>query len=532
MLAPVLMKGTLCFLSLAMVPAQSLDGTCLDDSCIETMVLLQTGLTKAAGTSDTQLLADTGANKTRDGGPHSGASFGKDDCKCIGSSFVTESDRQWQRQILQTPLAPGHDSVRYPLDTGKTCQAWDKDRHPDCKLHHPPGWCHQEWCYVDPCACSVATPAKKTLTALQWQGKPAFWSYSTCGSKDEFSKELDKLPEYHPELDGSLCLGAEETKGSTKEDVKEEAVVETPLAIEEDIWAEVSSHNGSSGASTGDFGAEGCKCIGVDLDGEYTLGVPGHNATYPTDTGTSCQAWERGRNPMCKEEDAPSWCHEAWCYVDPCNCNLEVRPQKIKTEVKWRGRPAYWSYATCGYNEKLRDDEFEDDCPNNLAKDSCVAGPVQHCIWDEDQHCIGKHKKELQVLCTPEAEDVFPEDIYGKKSCRCVGFFPKNGNATISIEGQDVPYPASVGGKCADWDHGRHPSCKAANPPAWCNQKWCYVDPCDCKLDDAPQWTSSKATYQGNPVYWSYGTCGGKDKTHNPNLNHSKRFPPDRKSVV
>jgi len=91
-------------------------------------------------------------------------------------------------------------NVTYPAATGTTCGAWDNGNYPGACLsasvtsvaQNPgfgAGWCAQEWCYVDPCNCDLATKPKLSVyvpNAL-YNNKPVFYSYSTCGGSDGFN---------------------------------------------------------------------------------------------------------------------------------------------------------------------------------------------------------------------------------------------------------------------------------------------------------------------------------------------------------
>merc|ERR1719191_297123 len=102
-------------------------------------------------------------------------------------------------------------------------------------------------------------------------------------------------------------------------------------------------------------GSDDCKCIGID-------GAPGvtkvaisedETADYPSDTGASCRAWDSKQHPDCSGEDPPAWCHDEWCYVDPCKCKLDVSPKTSSyiPDATYQGRPVYYSYATCGFTD-------------------------------------------------------------------------------------------------------------------------------------------------------------------------------------
>jgi hypothetical protein len=79
-------------------------------------------------------------------------------------------------------------------------------------------------------------------------------------------------------------------------------------------------------------------------------------------------------------------------------------------------------------------------------------------------------------------------------------------------------YPGDVGGSCEAWEKKVHPAClvKSGKPPSWCDQKWCWVDPCKCSIAVPPKPTMKQnqemgMNYHGKTLYWSYATCGGKD---------------------
>jgi hypothetical protein len=222
------------------------------------------------------------------------------------------------------------------------------------------------------------------------------------------------------------------------------------------------------------FGDTLCPCIGFDnIQGETTVVFEEEGqqtaVAYPADLGARCEAWDNGRHADCKEGATPgfgeSWCAQTWCYVDPCNCKIPVLP-KMSTyspDALYRGKPIFFSYATCGGED----------------------------MWTKG---------------VPEV---------GTPGCRCIGFDNVPGSTEMRIEGKDVAYPAEVGGSCQAWDKGTHPACKSDKPPKWCHESWCYVDPCSCELEgDVPPKVSMylpKATFTGKGLYYSYETCEGKD---------------------
>mmetsp|Transcript_115871 Transcript_115871/g.334629 ORF Transcript_115871/g.334629 Transcript_115871/m.334629 type:complete len:365 (-) Transcript_115871:86-1180(-) len=237
------------------------------------------------------------------------------------------------------------------------------------------------------------------------------------------------------------------------------------------------------------YGDTACPCIGFDrLSGETVVVFGDENATtnssgaeaqvaYPADLGAHCEPWDLKRHPKCTGDSStdPSWCGEPWCYVDPCRCKIETIPlQSVYVpDARYRGAPIHYSYATCG------------------------------------------------------ARNVFADSIpkVGKSTCRCIGLDNVPGSVSIKLttpgkNGGAVSYPGDLGSTCSAWDRETHPMCKSAEPPKWCFQRWCYVDPCDCDLDEIPKVTMylPKASFQAKSLYYSYETCGSKDfftKEHN-----------------
>lgn len=226
------------------------------------------------------------------------------------------------------------------------------------------------------------------------------------------------------------------------------------------------------------FGDTDCPCIGFDhIDGETTVTVEGQALEYPADLGARCEPWDDGRHPSCKSGAEPGlaagWCAQAWCYVDPCNCKLPVLPKvsAYLPTATYKGKPIFYSYDTCG------------------GKD----------MW-------AKRRPEV-----------------GQWGCRCIGFDSQQGSLEVQLGGgRKASYPAEIGGTCKAWDEENHPDCQGDDAPDWCKSKWCFVDPCECKLEDGMvpkiSFYLPEASFTGKGLFFSYETCGDKDiwTKHNP----------------
>jgi len=164
--------------------------------------------------------------------------LGASKCRCIGfagSAGTTEVE------------FPGGHEVDYPADLGSTCQAWDQDRHPECKGEKQPSWCQANWCYIDPCECELPGDTVPKISAYlphaTFTGKNLYYSYETCKSADTWTEEN------HPEAcvnqdtedecglltrcawTGKRCLGRE--------------LVEHPLCAEAAAIHHVKQHSGA-----------------------------------------------------------------------------------------------------------------------------------------------------------------------------------------------------------------------------------------------------------------------------------------------
>lgn len=106
---------------------------------------------------------------------------GSSDCSCIGIAELPGT----------RPIYADGAYADYPGGAGSSCQAWDMDRHPDCVDINgsAPEWCSQPWCFVDPCSCDVAAEPATYLPGAKFQGKPLYYSYSTCGGIDTYNNE-------------------------------------------------------------------------------------------------------------------------------------------------------------------------------------------------------------------------------------------------------------------------------------------------------------------------------------------------------
>ena len=79
---------------------------------------------------------------------------------------------------------------------------------------------------------------------------------------------------------------------------------------------------------------------------------------------------------------------------------------------------------------------------------------------------------------------------------------------TNSGEGSCLPVSYGSEG-CARHDLDVHPSCKVENPPDFCQDSFCYVDPEKCKL--SPEIFGLSELFPGSQLYHSYSTCNSTE---------------------
>jgi len=264
------------------------------------------------------------------------------------------------------------------------------------------------------------------------------------------------------------------------------------------------------------YGKSACPCVGIDnLPGVSGATLDDHHVEYTLEAGASCAAWDDGLHPAC-ESGGATWCKQKWCYVDPCNCNIDILPKMTqmqvggKTGVTFKGMPAYWSYATCGGIDYYTSSMSKDACV--MQKDAYKCSQNPKCAWD-GKRCGGK---EAVTSCIERT--TLDPITYGEEDCRCVGLGRNGGPGRAYMyinEHTRVKYPPEVGATCKAWEADVHPDCLAGGSrPSWCDQKWCFVDPCKCKASVPPKVVMEANSYmkfQGKTAYWSYATCGSTD---------------------
>lgn len=328
------------------------------------------------------LVASAGASLTRTNAVAlrtTSTGFGSSACPCVGFDNVDGT----------TVVSLSEDkTMDYPLDLGGTCQAWDDERNPSCHEGGNPGkgkgWCAQQWCYVDPCNCNIPVAPKVSayLPKATYQAKPVYYSYATCGGKDEWTAGNHKAACVN-QKSAADCGKLDKCGWSGSECLGKEVLGQCTQKLHGFTW-----------------GMGNCRCIGIDgRDGDMmALIAKGKTHPYPASTGGTCQAWDATRHPDCEKADAPKWCKQSWCYVDPCTCSLNTPPvvSAYVPDGIYQGRPIYYSYETCGSTDAYTAGFHKEACKNQKSEKDC--GKLKKCGWTGSK-CLGK---DIVETCTRE----------------------------------------------------------------------------------------------------------------------------------
>lgn len=263
-------------------------------------------------------------------------------------------------------------------------------------------------------------------------------------------------------------------------------------------------------STSADYGSGDCPCVGLDnVTGRLNVTVSGSTLLLPGDLGGHCEAWDNQKHPLCKEGGTgPDWCSQPWCFVDPCRCSIPTLPKisSYLSNASFRGRTVYYSYATCGGKDSWTTNNSAVACQNLKTEADCNKSSTK-CTWAKG-FCGGK---EIMSNCTDEPNEI----VWGQKGCRCVGIGGRGGSLDLVVDGKGIQYPGDTGSSCAAWDSGPHPKCagNSTDRPKWCENQWCYVDPCSCDLGTPPKIATYTVggMFQGRRLYYSYSTCNSTD---------------------
>jgi hypothetical protein len=205
-----------------------------------------------------------------------------------------------------------------------------------------------------------------------------FYSYEVCGSTANYIVDLctavtERATDPPSVDDEDECNGHDECKWEGS------CVVDTGSTL--DALAETRQ----LGACPPLYGNSGCPCLKdngqipvnnkIITDAE---GFSGHE--YPLDYGEQCTAHAEPGSSSCSGPFPAGWCADAWCYVDPCNCDDESIGLSDYFSTTTSGKDLYYSYATCGSTD-------------SYSAGACASLDLTACAGDPD--CV-----EADGACT------------------------------------------------------------------------------------------------------------------------------------
>lgn len=301
-----------------------------------------------------------------------GTSYGDNRCRCVGIDNL--------QGYYATQVDFHH--VQYAAEAGASCQAWDRNSHPACKDSAPPQWCSQQWCYVDPCSCDLDILPKASEAGIKYQGGPAYFSYDTCGDLDFFSQEIEGA--CVNQKTAADCAKQSSCAWTGKECAGKEIAQSCKNVAQKDKTV---------------YGEDDCRCVGLsgkDIGKAFMYINEKDLLKYPADVGATCQAWEEDVHPDClKDGEKPSWCSQKWCFVDPCKCKTKMPPKTVmpaNRHMRFQGKTAYWSYATCGSTDSWSSSMKGSYCVHQATETACAQ--LENCAWN-GKECMGKALVEI-----------------------------------------------------------------------------------------------------------------------------------------
>jgi hypothetical protein len=200
----------------------------------------------------------------------------------------------------------------------------------------------------------------------------------------------------------------------------------------------------------------GCDCVGLPQDIKTnTTALKG----YAPDYGDECSAHDMAYGD-CTGASAPDWCISSWCYVEP-ECALSDKTASFYFDDV---SGLFYSYTNCGGADTFS------DAACGAATDLTACGAMSQCAFDNGACVLG---------------------------CDCISL-----PAGIDLKG----YTATYGAQCAPHDIEIPGDCTGSDPPDWCDDSWCYVQP-TCSL------TKTETVYfpEVDNLFYSYANCGAQD---------------------
>eukprot|EP00928_Gymnodinium_smaydae_P059828 TRINITY_DN4328_c0_g2_i2.p1 TRINITY_DN4328_c0_g2~~TRINITY_DN4328_c0_g2_i2.p1 ORF type:complete len:2095 (-),score=209.23 TRINITY_DN4328_c0_g2_i2:68-6352(-) len=244
---------------------------------------------------------------------------GVESCPCLGiralgylsSTYWVSRKTGAIEQNVEDP--DNYDNQAYQHPVGAYCHDWHRVAHPLCTGTRAVAnkWCKQQWCFVDPCKCTLKDAYRKsTLFNATYQGKPLAYSYLACNATD-------------------YELGYDNSSSNSSADEKEKKSRPVGARTDDDAIPCLSETKNAA-----NMGMYNCRCVGIAAPGVLSTTIEDSESkallSVSGDFGSSCRLWQAPKNlTACYSDTPPSYCRylnstKPWCFVDPCECALSV----------------------------------------------------------------------------------------------------------------------------------------------------------------------------------------------------------------
>lgn len=132
-----------------------------------------------------------------------------------------------------------------------------------------------------------------------------------------------------------------------------------------------------------------------------------------------------------------------------------------------------------------------------MRKESCVKSNILSVYF-------------LGLLGTSDAASYIASNatVNGSASCPCLYVNHSKAERVGIYASGTYAFDSDYGSaKCETWDMNVHPTCtNTSSKPAYCKEKWCYIDPDICHDSKFSYYES--VAIPGSDLFYSYATCG------------------------
>mmetsp|Transcript_41391 Transcript_41391/g.74956 ORF Transcript_41391/g.74956 Transcript_41391/m.74956 type:complete len:468 (-) Transcript_41391:97-1500(-) len=250
------------------------------------------------------------------------------------TKYECDSDSAVNGRCVKAVL--GGQEYDYPSTYGEGCGIHAEPGVPECQTVPPEAWCLTPWSYINPCTCFADDVAQSTY----FPNVTSFYSYAACGGTDTYTPgnvitasilaSVGCPSPAPPPVSPANWPGTRGFEGvceCMEIPAEHRVACDGPIAQGVGLCA-----NASGGLLTKNYGSmcgihaslfnRSCYSAPADPDSMWT------NVCDPPTITVGCR------------ED---FCDTAWCYVDPCTCDVADK----QPSIDFPGSGLYYSYLNC-----------------------------------------------------------------------------------------------------------------------------------------------------------------------------------------